>query len=102
MFRLLGTPNETVWPGVSSLPHFSPAFPKWPAQRLTKRVRGLEGDDSALELLQVRRARRRGVRTCDSASLGHALLTCFVDRALVRASACAHAYASTGDAHNGP
>ena len=26
----LGTPDETVWPGVTSLPDFKTSFPKWP------------------------------------------------------------------------
>ena len=28
--RVLGTPNEEVWPGVTALPDFKSAFPKWP------------------------------------------------------------------------
>ncbi len=30
IFRLRGTPTEQSWPGVSTLPHFKPTFPKWP------------------------------------------------------------------------
>lgn len=30
IFQLLGTPTETSWPGVTSLPHFSAAYPQWP------------------------------------------------------------------------
>lgn len=30
--RTLGTPNEETWPGVTSLPDFKSAFPKWPAK----------------------------------------------------------------------
>ncbi|KAH3765340.1 cell division control protein 2 [Pelomyxa schiedti] len=30
IFRLLGTPNERVWPGVSHLPDFKVSFPVWP------------------------------------------------------------------------
>ena len=29
IFRQLGTPNEDVWPGVTQLPDWNPAFPKW-------------------------------------------------------------------------
>lgn len=29
IFKVLGTPDESVWPGVSSLPDYKPAFPKW-------------------------------------------------------------------------
>lgn len=31
-FRIFGTPDETQWPGVTALPHFSPFFPKWPSK----------------------------------------------------------------------
>jgi serine/threonine protein kinase len=34
IFRSLGTPDDTSWPGVSSLPNFQPAFPRWPPQPL--------------------------------------------------------------------
>lgn len=34
IFRLLGTPTEEYWPGVTSLPDFKPIFPKWDAQSL--------------------------------------------------------------------
>ena len=30
MFRVLGTPNEQLWPGVSKFPDFKATFPKWP------------------------------------------------------------------------
>jgi len=32
MFRRLGTPDESVWPGVSELPDFKPTFPNWKPQ----------------------------------------------------------------------
>ncbi|MQM05164.1 hypothetical protein Taro_037974 [Colocasia esculenta] len=32
IFRIMGTPNEETWPGVTSLPDFKTAFPKWPAK----------------------------------------------------------------------
>jgi serine/threonine protein kinase len=32
IFKKLGTPTESVWPGLSQLPNFKPSFPKWPAQ----------------------------------------------------------------------
>lgn len=34
IFRVLGTPNETVWPGVSHLPDFRTMFPEWDPQPL--------------------------------------------------------------------
>merc|ERR1719379_1614738 len=29
IFQKLGTPDETIWPGVSELPDFKPTFPNW-------------------------------------------------------------------------
>jgi serine/threonine protein kinase len=29
IFRLLGTPTEEEWPGVTELPNYKPTFPKW-------------------------------------------------------------------------
>eukprot|EP00754_Rhynchopus_humris_P022714 Rhum_TRINITY_DN14800_c5_g1::Rhum_TRINITY_DN14800_c5_g1_i3::g.121185::m.121185 len=34
IFRLLGTPDETTWPGVTSLPDYKPVFPKWARKKL--------------------------------------------------------------------
>ena len=34
IFKLLGTPTEATWPGVSSLPDYQPVFPKWPGKDL--------------------------------------------------------------------
>ena len=31
IFRVLGTPTEKTWPGVSSLPDYKSVFPKWEA-----------------------------------------------------------------------
>mmetsp|Transcript_21911 Transcript_21911/g.36304 ORF Transcript_21911/g.36304 Transcript_21911/m.36304 type:complete len:300 (-) Transcript_21911:224-1123(-) len=49
IFRLLGTPNEDCWPGVSQLPDFKGSFPNWPSQSFSKVVPGL--DASGLDLL---------------------------------------------------
>jgi len=32
IFQKLGTPTESMWPGVSELPDFKPSFPRWPAR----------------------------------------------------------------------
>ena len=29
IFRVLGTPTESTWPGVSQLPDFKDTFPQW-------------------------------------------------------------------------
>lgn len=52
IFRTLGTPDETVWPGVTSMPDYKPSFPKWAKQDLNKVVPLL--DEDGRELLGVR------------------------------------------------
>ncbi|WOH16192.1 hypothetical protein DCAR_0935741 [Daucus carota subsp. sativus] len=44
IFRILGTPNENTWPGVTSLPDFKTSFPKWPAMELSTVVPNLDSD----------------------------------------------------------
>lgn len=50
IFRILGTPTELEWPGVTSFPDFKPSFPKWNRQDLASTVSGL--DENGLELLE--------------------------------------------------
>lgn len=50
IFRLLGTPNEEVWPGVSKLMNWH-EYPQWNPQNLAKAVPNLE--ESGLDLLSV-------------------------------------------------
>jgi len=49
VFRILGTPNEQIWPGVSSLPDFKPVFPQWKPQLLSTSCPNLDG--LAMDLL---------------------------------------------------
>ncbi|XP_057416977.1 cell division control protein 2 homolog [Lotus japonicus] len=49
IFRIMGTPNEDTWPGVTSLPDFKSAFPKWPSKDLATVVPNL--DSAGLDLL---------------------------------------------------
>eukprot|EP00039_Didymoeca_costata_P015014 m.248826 g.248826 ORF g.248826 m.248826 type:complete len:300 (+) comp16137_c0_seq1:102-1001(+) len=42
IFRLLGTPNEQVWPGVSALPDYKDTFPRWSRKPLQALVPTLE------------------------------------------------------------
>lgn len=48
IFRTLGTPDETVWPGVTSMPDYKPSFPKWARQDLAKVVPVLDEDGREL------------------------------------------------------
>ncbi|KAF9005156.1 kinase-like domain-containing protein [Cyathus striatus] len=50
IFRILGTPNEEVWPGVSQLPDYKPSFPQWSRQELSKVVPAL--DEAGLDMLK--------------------------------------------------
>lgn len=50
VFRVLGTPCESMWPGVSALPDFKDTFPKWPTRPLREVVPMLE--PAGLDLLQ--------------------------------------------------
>ncbi|CAE6454845.1 unnamed protein product [Rhizoctonia solani] len=49
IFRLLGTPNEEIWPGVSQLPDYKETFPQWSAVELSQTVRGI--DAQGLDLI---------------------------------------------------
>jgi serine/threonine protein kinase len=49
IFRVLGTPKESVWPGVNSLPDFKQTFPKWAPTPLSKHCSNL--DANGLDLL---------------------------------------------------
>ncbi|CAI9103825.1 OLC1v1002396C1 [Oldenlandia corymbosa var. corymbosa] len=49
IFRILGTPNESVWPGVSSLPDWQKKFHQWEVQPLKSVVPNL--DEDGLDLL---------------------------------------------------
>jgi serine/threonine protein kinase len=53
IFRLLGTPSEKSWPGVSLLPDFSTAFPNWQPTPLREAVPCADRlDDMGLNLVQ--------------------------------------------------
>lgn len=54
IFRVLGTPNESVWPGVETLRDYKKAFPKWPDTgcRDVQRA-GPVIDADAMELLRA-------------------------------------------------
>ncbi|KDR80604.1 hypothetical protein GALMADRAFT_240936 [Galerina marginata CBS 339.88] len=50
IFRILGTPNEDSWPGVSGLPDYKPTFPQWSRQDIARIVSVL--DENGLDMLK--------------------------------------------------
>ncbi|KAG8854549.1 Cyclin-dependent kinase catalytic subunit [Tulasnella sp. 330] len=50
IFRILGTPNEDSWPGVTALPDYKSTFPQWSPQDLRRIVEGI--DEDACDLLE--------------------------------------------------
>ncbi|KAL2525575.1 Cyclin-dependent kinase A-1 [Abeliophyllum distichum] len=65
IFRVMGTPNEDTWPGVSSLPDFKSAFPKWPRKDLATVVPNLDaaGLDLLVKMLSLDPSRRITARS---------------------------------------
>ncbi|ERF71855.1 Cell division control protein 2 [Endocarpon pusillum] len=51
IFKLLGTPDENTWPGVTSFPDFKSSFPKWKREETKSLVAGL--DEHGLDLLDA-------------------------------------------------
>lgn len=50
MFRILKTPTEEIWPGVTSLPDYKPTFPCWTSNNLSSQVKNI--DSAGMDLLQ--------------------------------------------------
>ncbi|KAK9472971.1 kinase-like domain-containing protein [Dipodascopsis tothii] len=50
IFRLLGTPDEDGWPGVTALPDFKTTFPQWSRKDFERHVPGL--DAIGIDLLE--------------------------------------------------
>jgi serine/threonine protein kinase len=50
IFRVLGTPNERTWPGVSKLKDYKKTFPNWVPTNFAASVQGL--DQNGIDLLQ--------------------------------------------------
>lgn len=56
IFHELGTPNETIWPGVSSLPDYkSESFPKWSGEckKINSLCISVNGRDLLLKMLKM-------------------------------------------------
>eukprot|EP00483_Globobulimina_turgida_P012912 UN12936 len=50
MYRILGTPNEATWPGISKLPEYKPVGPRWKAKDLQTELNN-KLDKDGVELL---------------------------------------------------
>nr|AAC06329.1 Cdc2 cyclin-dependent kinase [Pneumocystis carinii] len=50
IFRILGTPDENSWPGITSYPDFKATFPKWSPKNLGELITELDSD--GIDLLQ--------------------------------------------------
>ena len=55
IFRILGTPNEDTWPGVSQLKDYKTTFPNWCPNPIQNVVANLNLDAAGLDLLNVNR-----------------------------------------------
>ncbi|XP_012278250.1 cyclin-dependent kinase 1 [Orussus abietinus] len=51
IFRVLKTPTEDIWPGVTQLPDYKATFPNWKTNNLANHVKTLDAD--GLHLLQA-------------------------------------------------
>jgi len=60
IFRILGTPTEDTWPGVTKLPDYKPQFPAWKQVDLSTIVQGIDpvGLDLMNQMLQYDPAKR--------------------------------------------
>lgn len=50
MFRILKTPTEEIWPGVTSLPDYKNTFPRWSTNQVHNHIKNL--NSAGLDLLQ--------------------------------------------------
>jgi len=72
IFRLLGTPNEMLWQGVSQLPDFKTNFPKWQPKALREAVPQTDRlNDQGLDLVQQMLAYTPNARITAKDALEH-------------------------------
>lgn len=72
IFRVLGTPNEATWPGVTSMPDYKTTFPNWPPQPISSSVPGL--DASGCDLLSKMLCYEPSSRISAKAAMQHPCL----------------------------
>lgn len=69
IFRLLGTPTEEDWAGVTELKNYKSTFPKWKPKELSEEVDGM--DEQALDLLKQMLVLDPGQRISAKKALEH-------------------------------
>jgi serine/threonine protein kinase len=69
IFRLLGTPDETTWPGVTSLSEYKSIFPMWQPQDLGKTFVNL--DEMGVDLVEQMLIYDPGMRISAKRALKH-------------------------------
>ncbi|KAJ3299861.1 Cyclin-dependent kinase 3 [Borealophlyctis nickersoniae] len=69
IFRLLGTPNEQIWPGFKDLPDYKPNFPTWSPQPLESHIKNLEPE--GIDLLKKLLAYEPSERISAKRALAH-------------------------------
>jgi serine/threonine protein kinase len=69
IFRVLGTPTEEVFPGVTQLPAFSATFPKWRPKKLPDVLHGVE--QAGVDLVQQMLKYDPATRISSKAALDH-------------------------------
>jgi len=52
IFRILRTPTEELWPGVSELPDFKASFPRWTEFNLPTHISRLSDNEQGVDILQ--------------------------------------------------
>uniref|UniRef100_A0A915DRT0 cyclin-dependent kinase n=1 Tax=Ditylenchus dipsaci TaxID=166011 RepID=A0A915DRT0_9BILA len=72
IFRVLGTPTPTIWPGVEKFPDYKADFPKWNATDLRRCAPAI--DDDGLDLLEMMLAYPPMERITAKAALCHRYL----------------------------
>lgn len=69
IFRSMGTPNDSVWGDVNSLPDFKATFPKWPARSIGRSCPTL--DANGVDLLERMLAYEPYKRITSRAAMAH-------------------------------
>ncbi|XP_053851056.1 cyclin-dependent kinase 3 isoform X3 [Vidua macroura] len=74
IFRILGTPTEVTWPGVTQLPDYKGSFPRWPRKEMKDIVPNLDRDgrDLLMQLLLYDPSKRISAK----AALTHQYFLC--------------------------